>query len=35
VRAQVEDLFTQGVTEFVAIAYSNRDATLDVLRELL
>jgi alkanesulfonate monooxygenase SsuD/methylene tetrahydromethanopterin reductase-like flavin-dependent oxidoreductase (luciferase family) len=35
VRAQVEDVFEQGATEFVAIAYSNRDATLEVLAGLL
>lgn len=35
VRAGVENIFEQGATEFVAIAYSNRDATLEVLAGLL
>ncbi len=35
VRAGVEHLFEQGATDFVAIAYRNRDATLAVLADLL
>lgn len=35
VRAAVENIFEQGATEFVAIPYSNRDATVEVLQGLL
>ncbi|CAM8642202.1 COG2141 Coenzyme F420-dependent N5,N10-methylene tetrahydromethanopterin reductase and related flavin-dependent oxidoreductases [Acidimicrobiia bacterium] len=35
VRAAVENIFEQGATEFVAIPYSNRDATIEVLQGLL
>ena len=35
VRAAVEHIFEQGATEFVAIPYSNRDATVEVLQGLL
>jgi alkanesulfonate monooxygenase SsuD/methylene tetrahydromethanopterin reductase-like flavin-dependent oxidoreductase (luciferase family) len=35
VRAGVEHVFEQGATEFVAIAYSRREATLEVLAGLL
>ena len=35
VRAGVERVVESGATEFVAVAYTNRDETLDVLRELL
>jgi 5,10-methylenetetrahydromethanopterin reductase len=35
VKAAVENIFEQGATEFVAIPYSNRDATVEVLQGLL
>jgi F420-dependent oxidoreductase-like protein len=35
VRAAVENIFEQGATEFVAIPYSNRNATVEVLQGLL
>ena len=35
VRAAIENIFEQGATEFVAIPYSNRDATVEVLQGLL
>ena len=35
VRSAVENIFEQGATEFVAIPYSNRNATVEVLQGLL
>lgn len=35
VRSGIENIFEQGATEFVAIVYSNRNATLEVLAGLL
>jgi F420-dependent oxidoreductase-like protein len=35
VKAAVENIFEQGATEFVAIPYSNRDATVEILQGLL
>lgn len=35
VKAGIERMFTAGVTEFVAVPYANREATLDVVQSLL
>jgi 5,10-methylenetetrahydromethanopterin reductase len=35
VKAAVENIFEQGATEFVAIPYSNRDVTVEILQGLL
>jgi alkanesulfonate monooxygenase SsuD/methylene tetrahydromethanopterin reductase-like flavin-dependent oxidoreductase (luciferase family) len=35
VRAGIEKIFEAGATEFVAVPYDNRDATLEMLAGLL